>query len=439
MCALFACLFVIFASAGFAQDSNSADANSQAGGVQNQGADQNFTDQNANAANPAVDQNFAAPDSNVQGLNLESDADVNAGMHDANIDIVADLNLNIGINGMILDVNSVDKNAIIDSNSADLNTLPDVNHSADLNAADLTVPADINADSGDMDRPTVPEGPNLQADQNTEKTVEIIPAVEKTDVEEAAALKGIAKGAVSDFYAVKKLYTLAPPGEKEGLKVQFREKARLALASQLDYFLFELNLARRQFPEIPEISDSVNFLSEKKVLTDDNSISDGNLVLVSQELNAFWSSKRGEVSGAIMQAYISRLSEANSKVSSFANAYSDALVGLKGAGRDVSLLEGGLLRLNSGNALARASINSLSDSNKIDFYTKARPVVERSAKLSVNLYDLMGYLFFGAKELQSGDEIALSTRQKLESIVPDNSAEQDLNSSILELGGGVLQ
>lgn len=399
----------------FSDDSNSADMNSDSNSF----------------SNP---QDFNAPVT----TDVNSPNDQNSG-GDVNGIIIPDANNSVpDING-ILDSNSGgDVNGSIDLNSIpDFNGSVDLNSTGDVNAADLNVTdlngfdgGDVNSSSGDgnssgdsgggdADNPQTYSGPQ------TPGIAELRAEISRLDLQYSAL-----KSALKD----------SADAEKPALRSQMMEKARLILLMQSELILAQLEGLKTQGVSSEEVIESIDFISGKKALLMAEQVSGADLVAISSDLHGFWAEKKPVILRAVLALSLSKLSAASEKIYSFAASLEGVSSGLEAAGKDVALLKNGITKLRSDYvALSLASDkissagNALADGDPSEFYENARVSLALANAVATEDYDLMGYLYFAAKGIDSSGLVSEEIASKINSGIT-SALSAELEASLSAFG-----
>lgn len=247
-------------------------------------------------------------------------------------------------------------------------------------------------------------------------------ATNHEEKEELEIQKIEVQNAIQEFENSKKLYELAPKEEKQKAKENLKEKAKITLIAQIEYFSTELKLIKNQEIEIIEIEETLDFFAEKKAeLEQEEKIE--KISEIANELRIFWQEKSKKIMANLIEQNIEEIKLANEKIKEYTEKFSKEVYEKISEEKNKTILTEGLSTLQK-NSEVITKIIETRDYDQIINEEKIKDI-ENVKEILLVSYELMAQLYYGAKEIQEKEEITQNT----EKAIKENS---DLCKEIIE-------
>ncbi|AJF59670.1 MAG: hypothetical protein QT03_C0001G0163 [archaeon GW2011_AR10] len=322
-----------------------------------------------------------------------------------------------------VEANVLNSTAAVNSNSV-LNEADDDNDAADDGV-------DSGAGIGARIRAEI-EGAKEKFEQNRERYLEI-----RANYVEA---KSRVAASIQSFNAVRARIRSAAPEDRNQLAVQLRVHARETLLNQVNAILNHLEAIKDKEVAPDNIDELTEFFSEVEASLENEEITQEELIEISSDIRVFWREHRLGLKKGVGLAINARIQAHFQKAETFSERLSEIIDRLEAEGKDVSLLERGLAKLDSDIEKFRSAYARLreqyseADSRQEfnDVLTKGHRLLKAMNEQLKKDFRLMNALFKATRELIVSEEISGSTSADIEAGVESSETEIEFDAALAE-------
>ena len=236
---------------------------------------------------------------------------------------------------------------------------------------------------------------------------------------------------LQDFNVVRERLRNANASDKNVLREQLRNAAEHVLLNQINAILNHLAAIEEKQVAPEDANEVIEFFEARQAILEDGNVSREQLIEISEEIRGFWRQHRLGLQKGVALKLNARIHGLAGRAENFSGKISGIIAQLKEDGKDVSLLEEGLAKLDAD--LNR--FNSLYEGIREDYRNAetrkdAAAVLKEGHALLKEMhrqlqkdFRLMNLLFRASRELNASGSLSDSTASALRSLIEDDSAE----------------
>ncbi len=234
-----------------------------------------------------------------------------------------------------------------------------------------------------------------------------------------------AKSGLELFGRMKEKLRVSAPNLKDGLRENMRNSAQHVLLNQVSAILHQLDAIEGKRAEPGDFNALKSFFEAKQQLLADGNMAKESLIALSQEIRDYWRSQRPGIEKEAGENLNEKFGNIVSRAEGFSAKIAADINRLKSQGKDASLLETGLAKLNAdingfkaASAQVRADLNAVSgangsDANSMAKLREARELLKKMHRQLQVDFKLMKSLFKATRWLNSSQELSDEIKEEL--------------------------
>ncbi|MCR4369018.1 MAG: hypothetical protein NUV67_03885, partial [archaeon] len=253
-----------------------------------------------------------------------------------------------------------------------------------------------------------------------------------------------AKLSVEDFNAARFRLENSSDVNKAQLRQEVREKARLALLSQVESAISKLEAISENENAPADVNAAIEFFLEKKLALENEQITNSELVEISKDVHRFWAEWNIRLKKQVGRHLNEGINGIIGKAGAFSARIDAQINALSEQGKDTNVLVAGVAKLRAdvadfnslyeGLRVAYSEADSREDAKEI--LEQAHDALREMNKQLIDDFRLMKSIYKATREMEVSGEISAQTNMELELEIEDESEleglEDELESSLDE-------
>src|SRR3989344_2142621 len=236
-----------------------------------------------------------------------------------------------------------------------------------------------------------------------------------------------AKEGLDEFNSIKARLRLAASVDKSRIRAELKATARHVLLNQVNAIINHLDAIEDKQVAPDNYAEVRAFFEAKQQLLVDTNLSQEALISTSAEIRDYWRTHRLGVEKDVGEKLIARFDAIIANAEKFSARVAAQIAELKVDGKDTSLLERGLAKLNADIALFKdvsakveADLNASSDVNSEITIREAHQLLARMHKQLQVDFRLMKSLFNATRELDASAELSSKLTSELNQAIAES-------------------
>jgi len=260
-----------------------------------------------------------------------------------------------------------------------------------------------------------------------------------------AEIKEEARVSIGEYAKVKARWLDANAEVRSDIRTELNSKAKVALQNQVEALLKYLESVKEKDVNSEKVDELIAQWEQIKLSLEDENLSGSELLEISKEIRQNWLTHRNRLKKIVGVHTNDKLKGLFDKAETFSEKFSGIIEQLKADGKDTSLLEEGLDKVNEDLNLyteAYAKLKAAYEeadgrSDYDEIVAKANALLKVMHNQLQKDFKLMKALFKATRELNSSAEISSDTTEEINSasIIEEDEVEEALEGLEDEMNG----